>query len=295
LSLRYDEIGKRLKAFRLGSRLSVDDIARRLEISRTALYRFEKGELAKIETLEKLAELLGVSVPTLLGVGTEYIGSAVSYFERIRQIEEEAQSIISLAGPIPSLLASDAFAETLRDVLCESIPETASSRGRVLADVDTIMDILRQRKQAFLERKPSMVKLLSALDIERFLSHGFVGRSSLSPAIQKRRKAMAREEVMHFATLIEAAPMGVQVGIVPEALPHTGFQIYGQADRRILTTSPFRLGEQPNIGVGVAMITSAPEALQLHDRAVQEMWRSALKGEAAAKFLRKLLGVRQRS
>jgi transcriptional regulator with XRE-family HTH domain len=292
MSFRYDEIGKRLKAFRLGSRLSADEIARKLGISRTALYRFEKGELAKIETLEKLAELLGVSVPTLLGVGTEYIGSAVSYFERIRQIEEETQSIISLAGPIPSLLASDAFEATLSDVLRESIPENAVSRQRTLADVATIMTILRERKQTYLRRKPSMVKLLSALDLERFLSHGFVGRSTLPPAVLRKRKALARNEVMHFASLIEAAPMGVQIGIVPEALPHAGFQLYSQADRRILTTSPFRLGEQPNIGVGVAMITSAPEALELHDKAVKEMWRGALKGEAASKFLRKLLANR---
>ena len=91
MAIRFDDIGNRLKAFRLGSGLSADEIAARLGISRTALYRFEKGELAKIETLERLAELLSVSVPTLLGVGVEYIASAVSYFERMRQIEESSE------------------------------------------------------------------------------------------------------------------------------------------------------------------------------------------------------------
>jgi len=98
MPLRFDDIGNRLKAFRLGSGLSADEIANRLGISRTALYRFEKGELAKIETLEKLAELLGVSVPTLLGVGVEYVASAVAYFERMRQIEETSEHIIVLAA-----------------------------------------------------------------------------------------------------------------------------------------------------------------------------------------------------
>ncbi|HWG04658.1 MAG TPA: helix-turn-helix transcriptional regulator, partial [Beijerinckiaceae bacterium] len=69
---RYDEIGQRLRAFRLASGLSADEIARRIGISRTALYRFERGELAKIDTLERLAELLDVSIPTLLGVGIEF-------------------------------------------------------------------------------------------------------------------------------------------------------------------------------------------------------------------------------
>ena len=93
MGLRFDDIGNRLKAFRLGSGLSADQIASRVGISRAALYRFEKGELAKFDTLEKLAELLGV--------GVEYIASAVSYFERLRQIEETAEHIIVLAGPIP--------------------------------------------------------------------------------------------------------------------------------------------------------------------------------------------------
>mgnify|MGYP006202302607 FL=1 len=80
MTIRFDDIGDRLKAFRLASGLSADEIANRIGISRTALYRFEKGEVAKIETLEKLADLLDVSVPTLLGVGVEYIPSAVAFF-----------------------------------------------------------------------------------------------------------------------------------------------------------------------------------------------------------------------
>jgi transcriptional regulator with XRE-family HTH domain len=79
--LRYEEIGERLKAFRLGSKLSTDEIAKRIDVSRSVLYRLERGELVKLETLEKLSDLLDVSLPTLLGVGTEYIPSAVTYWE----------------------------------------------------------------------------------------------------------------------------------------------------------------------------------------------------------------------
>src|SRR5438874_11503686 len=123
MAIRFDDIGNRLKAFRLGTGLSADEIAGRLGISRTALYRFEKGELAKIETLEKLAELLDVSVPTLLGAGVEYIASAAAYFERMRQIEETSEHIIVLAGPISYLLASDAFHPTPPEILRDSVPD----------------------------------------------------------------------------------------------------------------------------------------------------------------------------
>ena len=50
-----------------------------------------------------------------LGVGIEYIPSAVSYFERVRQIEEKSDHIVMLSGPISFLLASDDFPAALQD------------------------------------------------------------------------------------------------------------------------------------------------------------------------------------
>jgi transcriptional regulator with XRE-family HTH domain len=289
MAIRFDDIGNRLKAFRLGSGLSADEIAQRLGISRTALYRFEKGELAKIETLEKLAELLSVSVPTLLGVGVEYIASAVSYFERMRQIEEASEHIIVLAGPISYLLASDAFDRALGDILRESIPDTLPGRKRALDQVDEVIAVLHQRKAQYRRRQPGIVNLISATEMEHFLENGLVGRLGLPDDIRGERRALARAEAEHFATLIENEPIGVQIGIVPDTLPHASFQLFRQPDRQVLVLSPFRLGEQPNIRVGVAMITSAPEALALHEKMAKELWQRALKGAAAAKLMRALL------
>src|SRR5882724_3216968 len=259
MAIRFDDIGNRLKAFRLGSGLSADEIAGRLGISRTALYRFEKGELAKIETLEKLAELLSVSVPTLLGVGVEYVASAVSYFERMRQIEETSEHIIVLAGPISYLLASDPFDRALGDILRESIPDALPGRKR-------------------------------ALEQEHFLENGLVGRLDLPEKVRRERRALARAEAEHFVALIEEEPIGVQIGIVPDTLPHASFQLFRQPDRQILALSPFRLGEQPNIRVGVAMITSAPEALALHEKMAKDLWQRAVKGGAAVRQMREMIG-----
>ena len=80
MPIRFEDIGNRLKAFRLGSGLSADEIASRLGISRTALYRFEKGELAKIETLEKLSELLGVDAIVRMQIRKKrYMSDYASY------------------------------------------------------------------------------------------------------------------------------------------------------------------------------------------------------------------------
>src|SRR5262249_10779028 len=288
MAIRFDDIGNRLKAFRLGSGLSADEIANRLGISRTALYRFEKGELAKIETLERLAELLSVSVPTLLGVGVEYVASAVSYFERMRQIEETCEHIIVLAGPISYLLASDAFDRALGDILRESIPDTLAGRKRALDQVDEIIAVFRQRKDTY-RRQPGMVNLIWAIEMEHFLQNGLVGRLDLPEKVRRERRALARAEAEHFVALMQEEPIGVQIGIVPDTLPHASFQLFRLPDRQVLALSPFRLGEQPNIRVGVAMITSAPEALALHEKMAKDLWQRALKGAAAVRLMRSLL------
>lgn len=285
----YEEIGQRLKAYRLGTGLSAGEISKKLGISRTALYRFEQGELAKIETLERLAELLGVSVPTLLGVGIEYIPSAVSYFERMRQIEEQADQIVVLSGPISFLLASDDFIDTVSEVLNENITSAVPNPARAKNDVTKILEILRERKALYQRRQPAIVNMMSAFEVERFLDHGLVGRRGLPEEVLTRRKALARAQIEHFVNLIEQQPIGVQVGIVPDTLPHLGFQLFRQADRKLLVMSPFRLGGEPNVRVGVAMITSAPDAVSLHEEAVADMWSRSLKGQAAADCLKGML------
>src|SRR5687767_15986859 len=127
----------------MGGTLSAEEIALRLGISRTALYRFEKGELVKIETLERLAELLDVSIPILLGVGIEYIPSAVSYFERVRQIEETADHLVVLSGRSSFLLASGNFLPALQDALTENISRDVANRTQPLAALAKTLDSTR--------------------------------------------------------------------------------------------------------------------------------------------------------
>jgi len=228
-------------------------------------------------------------MPTLFGVGIEYIPSAVSYFERTRQLEETAQHLVVLAGPISFLLASDQFEATLEHVLSESISEHVPDRKRSLADVQQIMAILHERKQTYRRNRPSIVNLISTRQIERFLSNGLVGHQPLSHEVQTQRQWMARQELEHLVSVIQEESMGVQIGLVSDNLPLGGFQIFRQADRSTLTLSPFRLGEQPNIRVGVAMATSAPEALRLHQQVANEAWRTAMKGQVASDYLQGLL------
>lgn len=289
MTIRFDDIGNRLRAFRLGSGMSAEEVASELGISRTALYRFEKGDITKIETLDRASELLGVSVPTLLGAGVEYISSSVSYFERIRQLEERADQIVVLAGPISYLLATPGFDEMLDQVLRESVPPQVEDRRATMAAIDEVMAVLRERRASYESRRPSIVNLISAREMQEFVRDGLIGCDGLDQDQLAARRSKAIVEVEQLIELMESQPMGIQVGVVLDTLPHVGFQIFGQPDRKVLTISPFRLGSQPNVRVGVAMVTSAPEPLELHQKMVESLWRSAHKGPDGARLLREMV------
>ena len=212
----------------------------------------------------------------------------MGYFERLRQIEETAEHIAILSGPISFLLASDKFQDTLEKVLGESTSGGTKS-GPNADDVLKIMTILRERKEVYRRRKPTIVNLMSALEIERFLHHGLIGSNQLEPEVFAARRALAHAEMEHFIRLLESPPIGVQIGIVTDTLPHTGFQLFREPNRKILMISPFRLGGEPNVRVGVAMITSAPDGIVLHEKAFDDMWTRSLKGQDAARLIKALL------
>ena len=173
------DIGARLRAYRLGKGIAPETLASNLGISRAALYRAEKGEIRKIETLTSIADELGVSLPSLMGVGVEYVSTAVAFFERMRQLEDECQQMIGLFSPVSYLLTSDRYDGMLRQVLTESIPGGGSDADAQQA-VDSLMEILRKRKKAFWLKRPLIVSLIASADLERFLLHGLVGRHDLS-------------------------------------------------------------------------------------------------------------------
>jgi transcriptional regulator with XRE-family HTH domain len=53
-SIDYVAIGERLKAYRIGASLQAEDVAEQLGVSRAVIYRIERGDIVKIETLDRL-------------------------------------------------------------------------------------------------------------------------------------------------------------------------------------------------------------------------------------------------
>tara|TARA_B110000090_G_scaffold52998_1_gene60464 strand:- start:870 stop:1757 length:888 start_codon:yes stop_codon:yes gene_type:complete len=283
------EIGDRLKSYRLGMGLSPEDVAKNTGISVASIYRYEAGKPIRVDALGKIADLLDISLASLFGVGSENIASAVTFFERLRQIEAEADQITVLFGPVPYLLTSDSYDELLPQVLLESVPDIAANRGGLESSISQLIEILLSRKKAFKKRKPNIIALISALELEQFVRSGFVGSTNLNPnEIDIRRKA-AVLEVQNVIYLLKEQPIGIQIGVVQDSMPGTSFQILRKGTNAQVATSPFRLGTSANVRIGVATITSAREAIKLHQSVTENLWKHSLKGEAAATALEKLL------
>jgi len=281
-SQHFPEIGDRLRAYRVGSNRSVDEVAQKLGVSRAAVYRYEQGEVVKIETIARLGRLLGVPLTALLGADIEFISNGIAFFERLRQIEQQALSMVVLYGPIAYVLTSPEYDSFLQKALAETYSKDAVSTTKQL---DSLMESLLKRKANFQKRKTGIVSISSVPEVERFLTTGLIAKSGLSQRVSLERRAHAIREVRHIAGMLRHPPMGVQVGLVIEGLPVSGFQIVRQPDRNMVVTSPFRIGDIPNIRIGVASINDMDHVVQIHEDIANELWAEALTGEAAAKRL----------
>lgn len=284
----YQALGDRLKAYRIGASLQAEDVADQLGVSRAVVYRMEKGEIVKIETLERLASLLGTSMASLLGVEVEYYSNALGLFERMRQLEVKADRILSHFEPISLLLTSENYLKYLRLMLLEAAP-AGIRKGKRQADIDQMLSIMAERKGYFEGRRPNILSLIGLRELERFVKTGLVGRVDLPEDVRLQRVQAAREEVSRIADLMESEPMHVQIGLVDEAMPSSTFQVFVGPHRSVLVVSPFRLGELPNVHNGIATVTASPEAVRMYEDMIARLWRDSYKGKAGAQRLRHLI------
>ena len=279
------QIGQRLRAYRMGSGLPPEEVAVRLGVSRAALYNYEREGVGRLDVLERAAELLGVSVAALIGVDTEYFASAASFFERMRQLEQDADQVIATFEPISFLLTSPEYPERLATMLREGL--AAEPAGLAMAEqvLTLLADRLAQRGQ----RRQSVTSIVAAPQLRRLLDTGLIGRDDLTAKAVRKRRAWARHEVARIADLLRNPPIGVQVGIA-ETTPHGQvFQLLHLRDRSLVALSPFRFGDHPNVTLGIASITGEPETVQLFAGLASQLWRRALKGVDAVSRVEALI------
>jgi transcriptional regulator with XRE-family HTH domain len=289
MSMRFTEIGQQLRAYRLESGLRAEEIAARLGVSRAALYRYEKGEVIKLDTIKRLAELLKISPLSLLGIGVEYYSRPVGYYERLRQIEETADQILQIDGPVCYLTTSEAYDSALAAAFEDAAEQAGADRATMRANAEQVLGILAARKRMYAMRKPTIIAMVSIGSVQRLLADGVAGSIALSDRVRRMCRQVAESEVENIAALMETEPMGLQFGVLVGAEPTSAFKILRSRDRVSLAVNPFRPDAHPSSHTGVAMITGADEAIAAHQRVAETSWREAVKGPSGAARLRQMI------
>ncbi|WP_428490708.1 helix-turn-helix domain-containing protein [Rhodopila sp.] len=289
--MRFTEIGQQLRAYRLESGLRAEEIAARLGVSRAALYRYEKGEVIKLDTIKRLAELLKISPLSLLGIGVEYYNRPIGYFERVRQIEETADQVLQLSGPLCYLTTSDAYDNALGEAFEETADQAGAERMAMRSMAEQVLGILAARKRMYAMRRPSIIAMVSLPAVQRLIEVGIVSGPHLSDRARRICRDVALSEIENIANLMETEPMGLQFGLLAGSPPSSSFKILRARDRVSLAINPFRTDTHPGAQTGVAMITGADEAVAAHQRVAEASWREAIKGPSGAGRLRQLLNV----
>ena len=287
--MRLNEIGQQLRAYRLESGMRAEEIAARLGVSRAALYRYEKGEVIKLDTVQRLAELLKISPLSLLGIGVEYYSRSIGFFERVRQLEETADQVLQVGEPLCYLVTSDAYDTLLAQVASETADQSGSDAATLKALSEQVLGIMSARKRAYQMRRPNLITMISEPVLQRFLEHGVADSLPLSPNLRGLCRKLAAVEVESIAVMLETEPMGLQFSLIPGGELTTNCILLRQRDRATLVINPFRSDASSGNANGVALVTSAPEAVTSHQRVAETMWRDSRKGAAAARRVRELL------
>lgn len=286
--MRFAEIGQQLRAYRLESGLRAEEIAARLGVSRAALYRYEKGEVIKLDTIRRLAELLKISPLSLLGIGVEYFGRPAAFQERLRQVEEQSDQVLQVGGALCYPVATDAFDGALAEAWTE-IADASPDRLLARTQTEQMLGLLAARKKLQQSRKPNIIAILAEGAIQRMLADGVASGLNLSERARMRCRLAARAEAEQIAEQMESVPIGLQIGLIAGPEPSGPFMVLRGRDRAHVVGSAFAPDAHPTSTTGVAFITAADEAVGTHQRVAEAAWRDALKGAEAAARVRALI------
>ena len=282
LAVPFVEIGQKLRGYRLESGLRAEEIAARLGVSRAALYRYEKGDVIKIETIVRLSELLGIPLLRLLGIDYTFTATPAQFSDHAARLEEDADQLIFVGGAFCPLLM---LPETERLIARAWDDDAAATGGGAVADAlnERTLAQLRLRLRLYQQRRSPITAILEESAIATLLQTGLAG--------SRAGRAAARAEITHLATLAEDLPIGVQIGVLGAQRLTSPFEVIRTKERVHVCAAPFAADTPPSLALGVAMVTSAEDAVSAYQRIAEQAWNTAAKGKEAAERLRALLAA----
>jgi transcriptional regulator with XRE-family HTH domain len=286
--MKFADIGQQLRAYRMESGMRAEEIAARLGVSRAALYRYEKGEVIKLETIRRLAELLKVSPLSLLGIGIEYFARPGAFQERLRGLEEDADQILTVGGAFCYAVTGEAFDGAVAEAWTQAIA-AGTDRAAQLSLVEQTLGAMAARKRLYQQKRPTIIAVLSETALVSALQEGVAPGLPVPEATRARCREAARREAENIAGLMESVPIGLQLGLAAGAQPTSTFMVLRGRERANIVSSAIPADTPPGAVTGVAGVTASEEAVAVYQRVAEAMWRDAAKGAEAAQRVRNLI------
>jgi transcriptional regulator with XRE-family HTH domain len=286
--MKFSDIGQQLRAYRMESGMRAEEIAARLGVSRAALYRYEKGDVIKLETIRRLAELLKVSPLSLLGIGIEYFARPAAFQDRLRSLEEQADQILLVGGACCWSITGEAMEGALAEAWTQAVP-AGPEHAAAIAQVEQALGTLTARKHLYTQKRPTMIAVLGETALRGMLTDGVAAGLPVPETTRARARIAAQQEAEAMATLMESVPIGLQLGLATGPQPASPFIVLRGRDRAHVVTAPIPADTPPSASAGVAGITAAEEAVTIHQRVAEAMWRDSMKGAEAAARVRELV------
>ena len=195
---------------------------------------------------------------------------------------------MQLGGAFSFALTSEGFPQILRSLWLEAA-NMAPDRAAARSAVDQCLNLLAQRRLILEQRRPSIIAMLSETALRQFLTDGICAGLPLAERSRAEARAAAVTEAENLANQMEQAPLGVQIGLLSEPEPINHALILRSRERGFVVGNPFPADAHPAWAQGIVSVTSADDALGVHQRVAEACWRQARKGMAAAQRLRILI------
>jgi hypothetical protein len=218
----------------------------------------------------------------------------VAFLERLRQIEEQVEQVILFGSALCYQTSSDAFDGAIAEAWTEAA-DTLPDRFAARATAEQCLGLLGARRRTHGQRRPNVLAILSEASIERFLAEGVAAGLAVPERVRARCRAVALSEAENMAGLMEAVPIGVQIGLASGPDPVGSFMVLRGRDRANVIGTPFAPDAAPFSTSGVASIIGADDAIAVHQRVAEAAWRDALKGADAAARVRALVAAARRA
>ena len=286
--MRFNDIGEKLRAFRLQSGLRAEEIAARLGVSRAALYRYEKGDVVKIETVKRMAELLNISSSSLLGAEYEYYTHNFAFQRIFEGLLNDADSVIFVGNAVcPLLLSRGSVAFINKHIIAGDQPamyDGGNLRSQVRRPAGALQGMLRAAGSL-----KSVTFICDRYSIEFFLTFGINANTYLDADMREDARSAAKNEMIHLANIAKDTPMGTQIGVLASGRLSMPFCVIESRDVIRVCIAPFPLDTVREATLGVATVTSAEKAVRVHREIAETAWSNSLKGHDAACFIDQMI------